>query len=100
MSVYSEMLRIALVQDDSADWTVERLSARLVHLHNARDHRGEPVARLGDTLAYDVTVVRLCERLGISHQMLGDSASEGARLRAERLLVAEIPSLGDTLAPT
>jgi hypothetical protein len=98
MSVYSELLRRALAEDESADASLPELVSRLNRLRGSSDMRRDSASRLGDTLAYDVILVRLCDRLGIDHDLMGDHVGDGARRRAEQQLVAQMPSLGKVIA--
>jgi hypothetical protein len=49
--------------------------------------------RLLDLLAYDETLVRLCNRLGVAHGMLEPFAPAVARDAAERALTRRLPLL-------
>jgi hypothetical protein len=98
VSVYSELVRMALEDDDSRDSSVSELVARLAMLRSGLESAGDPAARIGDAVYYDVTLVRLCERLRIDHDLTGDTAGPVARTRAESLLAGEVPSLAPLLA--
>lgn len=94
VSVYSEMLKLALDTDEQAasevpDLVNEALSRRL-----DLDCGGDAASRLARALAYDVTLVRLCERLGIAHDLTGGTAGPSARRQVERKLADRLPDLG------
>lgn len=48
--------------------------------------------RLADQLAYDVALVRACERLGIRHGLTGDGPVAPERERVERALAEAWPA--------
>jgi hypothetical protein len=98
VSVYSEMLRLALAAEEPEAYSVAELVSRAVtaqaHLHAGHDS----ATRLANSLAYDVALVRLCERLGVEHELAGESAGPIARRNAEMLLLEHMPSLADVMA--
>ncbi len=49
--------------------------------------------RIGDELAYDAALVRLCQRLAIPHDFLADGPPEDTRRDAEARLTARLPSI-------
>ena len=94
VSVYAEMLKLALQEDDRVDDTVAGLVDQALARRPDLDTGGDAASRLARALAYDVTLVRLCERLGIDHEMTGPRAGPTARRHAERVLEAKLPELG------
>ena len=62
----------------------------------ARAQRG-PADRIGDALAYDAALVRLCDRLKIRHEFVGERAGPMARHQAEERLAERIPSIAAAL---
>jgi hypothetical protein len=72
--------------------------AALVGTPGSKGHvqRG-PADRIGDALAYDVALVRLCDRMDISHDLAGDRAGPAARHRAEESLAERFPSIAAVL---
>ncbi len=97
MSVYSELLRLALASDEPMERTLSDLVSQALVLRAAASTGGNSAARLGDALAYDMALVHLCDRLGIKHDLTGELAGPGARRRAERLVSERIPSLESVL---
>lgn len=53
--------------------------------------------RIGDTLAYDLALARLCEHLSIDHGLTDDGPISTLRLRAERRIGVRLPSIADLL---
>lgn len=49
--------------------------------------------RLVELLDYDESLVRLCDRLGLTHAMLDPFAPPGARDAAEQALTRQLPLL-------
>jgi hypothetical protein len=98
LSVYSELLRLALAGDKSTGSSVSELVARAVTSREATQDRYEAAAtRIADALAYDVALVRLCERLGVEHELTGESAALDARRKAELLVLEQMPALDGVL---
>ncbi len=97
MSVYSELLRLALAEDTPADQPVGDLVSRAVSLRPSREGNASSADRIADWLAYDVALVRLCERLGVEHGMLDGDAGPASRARAEHLVATQMPSLSEAL---
>lgn len=98
MTVYSELMKMALQSDDRqsdslTDMVRDALSYRL-----ALGQGEGSAARIGDALTYDVTLARLCERLQIDHDLTGETAGPEARRRAEDGIAARLPSLAADLA--
>lgn len=93
VSVYAEMLKMALDADAQGDETVSDLVSRALARRLELDRGGDAATRLARALAYDVTLVRLCERLGVEHAMTGPAAGPPARRQVERALAGELPDL-------
>ena len=107
MSIYSEMLRLTLQAGGDApatsvaDLVADALACR-ARLPAAADpaggsHRGS-AERVGDALAYDAALVRLCNRLGVEHDLMGGWPGLEARQRAEAGLAERLPTLSAALA--
>lgn len=96
MSVYSEMLRMALDQEAPLHQPVGDLVSRALSLR-PRDTNASSAERVAGWLAYDVALVRLCEYLGVEHGMLDGDAGPSSRARAEVLLATRMPSLTEAL---
>lgn len=97
MSVYTELLRLVVANDALEDDPVESLVSQLIA---ARPHgRATDSAEdeLADWLAYDAALVRLCDRLGVPHGMLGPDSGPATRSRAEELVAERVPAIGRTL---
>jgi hypothetical protein len=58
----------------------------------------DTAGKLGDALAYDVALARLCDRLGLDHELAGESAGPLARRQAEVLVADSVPTLRDSFA--
>jgi hypothetical protein len=100
MSVYSELVRIALAADydESGSRALADLVARAVSLRVALLDTGDPSARIASAVAYDVALARVCDRAGVRHDLTGDRAGPDARHQAELHLLEHMPSLGTVLA--
>ncbi len=97
MSVYSELLRMALAQDEPFDGTVGELVSRALSLRPS-SAGGQPYPdRIADWLAYDVALVRLCEKVDLEHGMLEPQAGPASRATAESLLASRIPFFSEAL---
>jgi hypothetical protein len=99
------MLRLVLEREEPVpDQTLgelvsEALSGRARLDVGADTRAGRATAdRIGDALAYDAALVRLCQRLSIQHDLLGDSPPNEARLDAEARLADRLPSIAVALA--
>lgn len=91
MSVYSEMLLQALRQEPD-DRSVPDLIEQALAFGSSQPEGGDTAARLAHNLAYDVTLVRLCDHLEIDHDLTGDRAGPLTRSQAEATLAAHLPS--------
>jgi hypothetical protein len=93
VTVYAELLKLALTEEDRTGWTVDQLAAEAVRRCHALAATGEAADRLAASLAYDTVLVELCRRLDVPHDLLGDQAGPAARSRAERSLGSVVPLL-------
>jgi hypothetical protein len=98
MTVYSELMRTALEMDDRPPGSIAGMVRDALSSRKSLDQGTGSVARIGDALIYDVTLVRLCERLHIDHDLAGETAGAQARRRAEHVLADRIPLLAAGLA--
>ena len=98
MSVYSELVRMALDHDDSEARSLPDLIARTVSLRSALLGAGDPATRIASSVAYDVALARTCDRVNVRHDLTGELAGPEARYQAELHLLEHIPSLGAVLA--
>jgi hypothetical protein len=94
LTIYAQLLLVALSDAETyASPPISDLISRAVAnrsmLASAPSHQD----RVEAALAYDVALVRLCERLQIDHDLAGELAGPDARLRAECFLMARLPSL-------
>jgi hypothetical protein len=96
MSVYSELLRVAL-SDDMEESGAAELVSRAVALRPSLDLQGDAPTRLARNLAYDVTLIRLCEVAGLEHRMTDDIPETIARQEAEALLAERFPAMRSVL---
>ena len=105
MTVYTELLRDRLCRSAGEGQAVGSLIADLV-TRRARlvppSGRGPGTdtgavdvspGRLLDLLAYDESLVRLCDQLGVEHGMLDPFAPSDAREAAEQALARRLPLL-------
>jgi hypothetical protein len=93
MTVYSELMRMALEMDDRPPGSIADMVRDALSSRKSLDEGSGSAARIGDALLYDVTLVRLCERLNIDHDLVGETAGPQARRRAEDVLADRLPSL-------
>lgn len=91
MSIYSELLKMALAEASRGDDDPASLLAEVVACRErvrGDDAGGTAPAgtpeRLGDLVAYDVALIRACRFLGIPHALAdgGPTADERARVEA------------------
>jgi hypothetical protein len=59
-----------------------------------------PADRIGDSLAYDAALVRLCGRLGVAHDLTSDGAGPATRDQAEQRLDERLPGIASALRGT
>ncbi len=96
MSIYSELLRLALLEQraedvasQSVEELVEALVARRIQLVTSRAEMSPSATRgaewTADLITHDVALVRLCDRLGIEQALTEPSAPP---IERERLLSA------------
>ena len=97
MTVYAELLKLALVEDEASNQSVEALVSDAVALKEGLNAPADAQTRLAASLAYDVALARLCERLGVTHELTGEAAGAVARRRTERALASVLPTLEGAL---
>ena len=97
VSIYAEMLKLALESDEHADSSVPALVNEALARRVDLECGGDAASRLARALAYDVILVRLCEQVGVPHDLTGESAGPSARRQAERKLAVRLPELGSGL---
>lgn len=97
MTVYAEMLRMARQEGISAIPGDADPVDHLLGRRSGLDGPGDAATRLARSIAYDVALVELCERLGIEHPMMGPMAGPVARHETELLLSARIPKFDRAL---
>ena len=93
MTVYAELLKLALAEEDTSNQTVEALVSDVVALKEGLNAPADAQTRLATALAYDVALGRLCENLGVAHELTGEAAGPVARRRTERALASVLPTL-------
>jgi hypothetical protein len=92
------MLSMALEEDDDDTYEpVSDLVDRAVACRARLALGGDAATRLARSLAYDITLIRLCERLELDHEMLGPRAGQVARQETERELAGRLPNLAADL---
>jgi hypothetical protein len=107
VTIYSEMLKLALdgEPEDRRRPIGALVSEALIHRARLSDprrgapgsHPGPAADRVADSLAYDVALVRLCERLQLEQDLTADGDVRTARVRAEARLVERLPTLAAAL---
>jgi hypothetical protein len=95
--VYSELLRLALANAEPMESSMSDLVSQAVARRAAVSGGSGGAQRIGDSLAYDLALAHLCDRLGIRHDLVGELAGPEARKRAEQLVSARMPSLKSVL---
>lgn len=98
MSVYSELLQMALVEDSEGGTTVPEMVALVLACRAELSGSGDPASRISHALAYDLSLLRLCDDLGVPHNLTGRAAGPEARRQAEERLVERLPLLGEVMA--
>lgn len=91
MTVYAELLKLALAERATKERSLDELVADALSSRDALG-RGDGPTRLAAALAYDAALVQLCRRLGVDQQLTGDSPGPDARRRAEEGLAAQLPN--------
>lgn len=94
MSLYTELLRTALAERTDDTVPVAELVANLTTRRANRGFRSDSMGSLADALTYDVALVRLCARLGVGCDIVGEPWAE-SRLRAEERLFECLPALAE-----
>lgn len=97
MTVYAELLKLALAEDSMTDRSVPEMAHDLPALRADLETPTDAAGRLAASISYDVVLARLCDRYGVAHDLTGDSAGPVARRRAEAALAAVVPTLQVTL---
>jgi len=88
---------MALEADGQADKPLSDLVSSALERRSALGRAGDTVARLGDSLAYDVILIRLCQRVGIEEDLTADTAGPATRRRIEEALAERVPSMAEAL---
>lgn len=91
---------MALEQEENRDASATDLAEKVAQAVACRARLGidgDAATRLARSLAYDVVLIRLCEQIGLPHDMLGARAGSFARQETERQLVSRLPSLAVVL---
>ena len=98
MSVYSGLLQMVLAEEGDDGRTVSELVSLALACRADLRGVGDPASRIGNALAYDAALIRLCDQLGVVHDLAGDVVGPAARRQAEMRLGERLPSLGDAMA--
>lgn len=97
LSVYSELLRLALDREPGAVEPVGDLMSRAMAVRPAAGRPSAIADHIAEWLAYDVILVRLCESLHIPHRMLEPDAGPSSREEAEMLVATQLPAFTGAL---
>jgi hypothetical protein len=89
---------MALSDDNSDQRSLPELLAHAISLRPALRDAGDPTARVAAAVAYDVALIRICERVNVPHGLASERAGPEARYQAEVHLLDHLPSLGGLLA--
>lgn len=93
VTVYGELLKLALAHEEEADRPLEEMVADVLARREALAHPGDAAARLAASLAYDSALVRLCRRVGVAQELTAERAGPQARRRAELALAEQLPTV-------
>ncbi len=93
MTVYAELLKMALAEEHEPDRSVDHLVAEVLARREPLAAHGDAATRLAVALAYDTALVRLCDTVGVEHELTGEKAGPEARRKAERALAQVLPTL-------
>ena len=105
--MYSEMLRLTFESDEpGSDQTIGRYVSQAMTYRARLARRAAGAGRLegsggrvGDELAYDAALVRLCKQLGVAHDFLGGWPGPKTPVAvAEARLAERLPSTVAALA--
>ena len=91
LSVYSELLKMAVAQSDSDEGSVGDLVSRVLSVRPPETAATPSAERVAEWLTYDVLLVRLCELLEVPHRMLDPDAGPSTRAQAEELVARKVP---------
>jgi hypothetical protein len=97
VTVYAELLKLALAEEDASNQPTEALVADAIALKERLNAQADAQTRLAAALAYDVALARLCDSLALEHQLTGEAAGAVARRRTERALASVLPTLEGAL---
>ena len=97
MTVYAELLKLALAEEDASDQSEEALVSDAVALKEGLNTPSDAQSRLAAALAYDVALARLCRHVGMTHELTGEAAGPVGRRRTERALATVLPTLEGAL---
>ena len=97
MTVYAELLKLALAEDDPSGQSVEAMVSDAVALKDGLNTGADAQTRLAAALAYDVVLARLCQHFGVTHELTGEAAGPVGRRRTERALATVLPTLEGSL---
>ncbi len=93
MTVYAELLKLALAEEHEPHRSIDRLVSEALTRREALATHGDAASRLAVALAYDTVLARLCDALGVRHELTGERAGPYARRQAERALADVLPTL-------
>lgn len=96
MTVYANLLSLALAEDDDPDEPVGALVSSALAWRESMARSLDAAGRLSAALAYDMVLARLCRRFGVDEQLTGPEAGPVARRRAEDGVAPFVPTLGHT----
>lgn len=93
MTVYAELLKLTLADGSGPQHSLGELISDALARRETLARESDGATRLAAALAYDAALVRLCDQLGLEHDLTGASAGPEARGRAEARLATQLPEL-------
>ncbi len=93
MTVYAHLLSQALAEDQGPDLPVGDLISSAIAWRESMERSSDAGGRLAAAIAYDITLVRLCDYYGVAQDLTGPRAGPAARAEVEAALGVFVPAL-------
>ncbi len=90
VTLYAELLKLALAGPRQPEMSISELVPEAVSRREALSLTDSGARRVGAEIDYDCVLIRLCDQLGLDHDLLGDTAGHNARRKAEDALAAAL----------